>query len=337
MRRRRLRLLAGRVLALLAVPHQLRAARVPGLPDALKYTVKTEVLDAGVRLSRARSSGRRRPRERRLVARLHRVAGVCRQGAGRRRPQPGLEHHPPVRVSSIACRSSRWRISPTRIATSGEARATARGRPASPHAQRHPARRRQRARRGAERSVPALVLELQRAHHGDRAGTRSSGLTAPIDCMRPMVRWLMAARRQGRWGNTQENAWAMEALVDLLPEVRSRVPDFTALVKLGARGAVAAGVRRAVRRRRRRRDVLDGEICRRTAAPGYHAGPLRSRSRGPARSSTSRGCATPSDRAVPGRSRQRLRDRALVRARTRKKGGPHSRRARRSTRAIWSA
>ena len=31
---------------------------------------------------------------------------------------------------------------------------------------------------------------------------------------RPMVRWLVAARKNGRWGNTQENALAMEALVD---------------------------------------------------------------------------------------------------------------------------
>ena len=30
---------------------------------------------------------------------------------------------------------------------------------------------------------------------------------------RPMVRWLLPARKNGRWGNTQENALAMEALV----------------------------------------------------------------------------------------------------------------------------
>ena len=33
---------------------------------------------------------------------------------------------------------------------------------------------------------------------------------APV---RQMVRWMMAARKDGRWGNTQENAQAMEALV----------------------------------------------------------------------------------------------------------------------------
>ncbi len=37
-----------------------------------------------------------------------------------------------------------------------------------------------------------------------------------------MVRWMMKVRRDGRWGNTQENAWAMEALDRLLPQVRVR-------------------------------------------------------------------------------------------------------------------
>jgi hypothetical protein len=50
---------------------------------------------------------------------------------------------------------------------------------------------------------------------------------------RSIVRWLMAARRQGRWGNTQENAWAMEALVAYYRKFESQVPDFTAVVSLG--------------------------------------------------------------------------------------------------------
>ncbi len=37
--------------------------------------------------------------------------------------------------------------------------------------------------------------------------------------IRQFVRWLMTVRKNGRWGNTQENAIAMEALVVLLPEV----------------------------------------------------------------------------------------------------------------------
>lgn len=47
-----------------------------------------------------------------------------------------------------------------------------------------------------------------------------------------VVRWLMQARKQGRWGNTQENAWAMEALVDYYRARESEVPDFTAVVTL---------------------------------------------------------------------------------------------------------
>ncbi len=48
-----------------------------------------------------------------------------------------------------------------------------------------------------------------------------------------MVRWLMNARKKGRWGNTQENALAMEALVDFYRQYEKEVPDFSALVTLG--------------------------------------------------------------------------------------------------------
>jgi alpha-2-macroglobulin len=53
---------------------------------------------------------------------------------------------------------------------------------------------------------------------------------API---RQMVRWMMSARRQGRWGNTQENAHAMEALVAYYRKYESAPPDFRAVVRLG--------------------------------------------------------------------------------------------------------
>ena len=49
----------------------------------------------------------------------------------------------------------------------------------------------------------------------------------------PIVRWLMAARRDGRWGNTQENAYAMEALVAYYRKYESAVPSFAAVVSLG--------------------------------------------------------------------------------------------------------
>jgi uncharacterized protein YfaS (alpha-2-macroglobulin family) len=48
-----------------------------------------------------------------------------------------------------------------------------------------------------------------------------------------MVRWMMAARKDGRWGNTQENAHAMESLVAYYRKYESVVPDFSAVVRLG--------------------------------------------------------------------------------------------------------
>lgn len=51
--------------------------------------------------------------------------------------------------------------------------------------------------------------------------------------VKQMVRWMMNARRDGRWSNTQENVWAMESLVDYYRRYESVVPDFTATVSLG--------------------------------------------------------------------------------------------------------
>ena len=51
--------------------------------------------------------------------------------------------------------------------------------------------------------------------------------------VRQMVRWMMAARKDGRWGNTQENAHAMEALVAYYRKFESASPDFRAVVTLG--------------------------------------------------------------------------------------------------------
>jgi len=53
--------------------------------------------------------------------------------------------------------------------------------------------------------------------------------------MRQLVRWMMAARKDGRWGNTQENAHAMEALVAYYRKYETVVPDFRAVVSLGAK------------------------------------------------------------------------------------------------------
>jgi uncharacterized protein YfaS (alpha-2-macroglobulin family) len=52
--------------------------------------------------------------------------------------------------------------------------------------------------------------------------------------VRQTVRWLLNARKNGRWGNTQENAVAMEALVAYYRKYESQVPDFHAVVKLAS-------------------------------------------------------------------------------------------------------
>ena len=62
--------------------------------------------------------------------------------------------------------------------------------------------------------------------------------SAGVEEIRPLVRWLMAVRKGGRWGNTQENAYAMEALVAYYRQYEGTVPAFTAVASLGARELV---------------------------------------------------------------------------------------------------
>jgi hypothetical protein len=50
----------------------------------------------------------------------------------------------------------------------------------------------------------------------------------------PLARWLMAARTNGRWGTTYENATALAALVSYYRTFESDVPQMTATVKLGS-------------------------------------------------------------------------------------------------------
>jgi hypothetical protein len=55
----------------------------------------------------------------------------------------------------------------------------------------------------------------------------------PEELIPRMVRWLMQVRKKGRWGNTQENATAMEALVSYYKKYEAEVPDFRGTVALG--------------------------------------------------------------------------------------------------------
>ena len=51
--------------------------------------------------------------------------------------------------------------------------------------------------------------------------------------LRQIVRWMMNTRNKGRWGNTQENAYAMRALVNYYRRFEPEAPSFTAIARLG--------------------------------------------------------------------------------------------------------
>jgi alpha-2-macroglobulin len=53
------------------------------------------------------------------------------------------------------------------------------------------------------------------------------------ELVKRMVRWLMQARKGARWDDTQENAWALEALVDFYRRYESEAPAFIASVAMG--------------------------------------------------------------------------------------------------------
>jgi uncharacterized protein YfaS (alpha-2-macroglobulin family) len=67
----------------------------------------------------------------------------------------------------------------------------------------------------------AIVLATLVRHGGDD------------ELMRPLVHWLLSVRTKGRWGSTQENAWAMEALIDYYRKYEAEPPSFTGTVAVG--------------------------------------------------------------------------------------------------------
>jgi uncharacterized protein YfaS (alpha-2-macroglobulin family) len=56
-----------------------------------------------------------------------------------------------------------------------------------------------------------------------------------VPLVESLVRGLLAARVNGKWRNTQENATALEALVNYYQRFESEVPDMTATVTVGPR------------------------------------------------------------------------------------------------------
>jgi uncharacterized protein YfaS (alpha-2-macroglobulin family) len=77
------------------------------------------------------------------------------------------------------------------------------------------------------RSTAIVLNTLVRA-----PGPETAIESAPL---RQLVRWLMTARKDGRWANTQENAHVLEALVSYYRKHETVVPDFRAVVALGGR------------------------------------------------------------------------------------------------------
>jgi hypothetical protein len=60
---------------------------------------------------------------------------------------------------------------------------------------------------------------------------------------RAMVAWLLRVRKDGRWGNTQENALALESLVSYYRRFEAATPDFSAVVTLGPTEIASAAFR----------------------------------------------------------------------------------------------
>jgi alpha-2-macroglobulin len=54
------------------------------------------------------------------------------------------------------------------------------------------------------------------------------------EMVKRMVRWMMKVRKNGRWNDTQENAWALEGLVDYYRKYESQAPDFVGTVAQGS-------------------------------------------------------------------------------------------------------
>ena len=132
----------------------------------------------------------------------------------------------------------------------------------------------------------------------------------------PLVRWLLAARENGRWGTTHENATALGALVNYYKTFETDVPNMTATVTLGGRAmgqATFAGRTTTAQQLRLEMPDLVKQV------PARRRAIWSSRAPAPAACSTPRGCST--HRSHLSR-RSRHPDRAPVPARTRGRLGP---------------
>ncbi|HEX2835537.1 MAG TPA: alpha-2-macroglobulin family protein [Thermoanaerobaculia bacterium] len=80
-------------------------------------------------------------------------------------------------------------------------------------------------------NVRSTAIVLDSLVRGGGVGGASSG---DEEIVKRMVRWLIQARKHGRWNDTQENAWALMALVDFYRKYEAETPDFVATLKLGS-------------------------------------------------------------------------------------------------------
>ena len=122
----------------------------------------------------------------------------------------------------------------------------------------------------------------------------------------------MAVRKDGRWGNTQENAHAMEALVAYYRKYEPTVPDFRGVVIARRARARARGLPRPLGRGVDRQRADDAGRWR--PAAGRTDVPLTFTREGTGTLFYSDAPALRRRRALPGRARRRLPHRAALRA-----------------------
>ena len=284
---RRLRLLEGRSLPLrVGLPDVLRPSRHAKRREARVHR-ESRRAGQGLRLPRERPR-RQEARQRRLVARLHRLAGLRGQGPRGGRAQRGQPPHAPVRLRRPDARlrplptsTTPWRP-PGRRAKRPKDLTAASTTPSSPKA----------AASHVEELDDPYLMWFWNSNARSTAIVLGSLVRDSDDAalVPGMVRWLMQVRKKGRWGNTQENALAMESLVDYYRKYEKEVPDFTAVVTLGASTLAKDTFKgRSTEATKSKRCPCRNSF--RRARPA-RSSTSRSRRRGPARSSTWRASST---------------------------------------------
>ena len=181
---------------------------------------------------RRSSGGRSGPRRRRTRSRCWRSSAATRPPTSR--ASTGWPSAADVRAVVSGRRAGR--LERPRAALSGR-------RPAP--VERAPDRRRSRPRRGDGRRRARRGCGTRTCARRRSCSTASRAARTTATFVAPLARWLLAARTNGRWGTTHENAMALEALVAYYRAFEAEVPQMTATVALGRRPS-ARGVQRPI-------------------------------------------------------------------------------------------